>query len=414
MTFDSYPSRHYLVALLGARMNYAVPRILHQTGQLSHFYTDFCASQGWPRWLKSLPDTLKTNSVQRLLERDPKDIPADQITAFNRLGLSYGWRLRRAQHPDDFINAFLWSGQKFCELIVKRGLGEANAVYTFNSAGLEILQRARQQGCLAVMEQTIAPKAIEYRLLQQEQNRFPDWEAPTDLTPAQRRYIEREQAEWQKADRIICGSEFVQQGIDSLSGLGYKCIVVPYGIDPKPDNLTEIEPKIPHSPLRILTVGTVGLRKGSPYVLAAAKQLKTQATFRLVGNLQSVPAAIQAELCQHLELIGPVRRSEMYQHYHWADVFLLPSLCEGSATVIYEALSYGLPIICTPNSGSTVRHNHEGLIIAPSSTEVLVKAIVSLIGSSRQLVHFSNNAFRRSQEFTLISYSRRLAQALIL
>ena len=58
-----------------------------------------------------------------------------------------------------------------------------------------------------------------------------------------------------------------------------------------------------------------------------------------------------------------VPRSEVIRHYEWADIFLLPSLCEGSATSTYEALTAGLPVVCTPNCGSVVRHGTEGYLV---------------------------------------------------
>src|SRR5208283_380502 len=112
------------------------------------------------------------------------------------------------------------------------------------------------------------------------------------------------------------------------------------------------------SPLRVLTVGTVGLRKGSPYVLEAAKQLTGKAVFRMVGGI-GVTREAETQLREHLELTGAVSRNEIAKHFEWADVFLLPSICEGSATVTYEALAHGLPVICTPNTGSVVRDGME-------------------------------------------------------
>jgi glycosyltransferase involved in cell wall biosynthesis len=40
------------------------------------------------------------------------------------------------------------------------------------------------------------------------------------------------------------------------------------------------------------------------------------------------------------------------QAYHAADIFCLPSIEEGLALVLGEALSFGLPIITTCNSGA--------------------------------------------------------------
>ena len=122
---------------------------------------------------------------------------------------------------------------------------------------------------------------------------------------------------------------------------------MPFG----PDSGFTMQARPPHDgPLRVLTVGTVCLRKGAPYVLEAAKRTKDIATYRMVGPIGVTPQA-EATLRQHLELTGAVPRSRIIEHYRWADVFLLPSLCEGSANAIYEALATGLPVICTPNAG---------------------------------------------------------------
>src|SRR5262249_61762278 len=40
-------SMGYAVAQLGARMHYAVPRILHARGQLTQLFTDIAANKGW-------------------------------------------------------------------------------------------------------------------------------------------------------------------------------------------------------------------------------------------------------------------------------------------------------------------------------------------------------------------------------
>ena len=46
-----------------------------------------------------------------------------------------------------------------------------------------------------------------------------------------------------------------------------------------------------------------------------------------------------------------------------ADVFVFPSLFEGSAVVTYEALACGLPSVVTPSAGSVVRDGAEGFLV---------------------------------------------------
>src|SRR4051812_36898122 len=65
----------FLVAQLGARMHYAVPRILHRAGRLDRLFTDIAASRGLLRLTRLWPASLRPNVVTRLLGRTPPEIP---------------------------------------------------------------------------------------------------------------------------------------------------------------------------------------------------------------------------------------------------------------------------------------------------------------------------------------------------
>ncbi len=429
--------RTYIVAQLGARMHYAVPRILEGAGQLERLYTDICAVRGWPRLLNLIPNFLRPPTVNRLLSRIPRGVSPGRITAFNNFGYQYAKRRRLIAQQGRFL-VHLWAGKEFCRRILKEGFRCAGGVFTFNSAGLEVLQRSKQDGLKAVTEQTIAPMRVELELLGDEASRFPQWEAATDKAGAIA-YCDREEEEWKLADLILCGSEFVRDGIAKCGGPVEKCVVVPYGVDlpiqrsEDPEHKAESRKKkiesgeekaenrkqfqlsdfsvSAFSPLRVLTVGTVGLRKGSQYVLEAAKQLKGRAVVRMVGGIGVTPEA-EANLREHLELAGPAPRSKIAEHFAWADVFLLPSLCEGSATVTYEALAHGLPVICTPNTGSVVRDGVDGFIVPVRDVSSIVNRLETLLAQPELMADLSANARARAAEFTVSAYGQRLLAAL--
>jgi glycosyltransferase involved in cell wall biosynthesis len=401
-------------------MHYAVPRILAEAHMLEHFYTDICAVQGWPRWLRLVPDPVRPAAVRRLLSRVPHGVPPELITAFNDFGREYA-RRRNTATAERFA-VHLWAGTEFCRRILKKGFGGAGAVFTFNSAGLEILQRARREGLRAVMEQTIAPMRVELELLKEERARFAGWEKVSDRNNCAAEYCQREEAEWQAANVILCGSEFVRDGIAQCGGPVRKCVVVPYGVDipsphrgdggQRPDEVAALNPprSTPNRPLRVLTVGTVGLRKGSPYALEAAKQLKDKAVFRMVGSI-GVTSQAEAQFREHLELTGPAPRSDIAKHFAWADVFLLPSLCEGSATVTYEALGYGLPVICTPNAGSVARDGMEGFTVPVRDATAIAGRIERLAQDTELRAQMAAHAKTRAAEFTVAAYGQRLLAA---
>jgi glycosyltransferase involved in cell wall biosynthesis len=287
-----------------------------------------------------------------------------------------------------------------------------DAVYAFHSAALEILQNARSAGVLAVMEQTNAPIRIVRGLLRDECKRYPSWISNgTGNDRHELEYSQRESEEWRYADIILCGSDFVRKGIIECNGPAEKCLIVPYGVDSRFEVARRTD--LPKSvKLRVLTVGAVGLRKGTPYVLQAAKRCQKQATFRIVGSV-NVSSGAAEQLKEHVHVLGRVPRSEIQRQYAWADVFLLPSLCEGSATVVYEALAAGLPVICTPNTGSIVRDGTDGFIVPIRDPEAIARCIVRLAGDESLRRAMSKNArLRYEQEGSLDAYARRLLTAI--
>lgn len=389
-----------IIAQLGARMHYAIPRMLHEVGMLDHFYTDICAVKGWPHFLHYLPSRLQPSGVKRLLGRVPKGVPPEKITAFTSFGWEYYQRQRRARIGSEITAAHLWSGQEFCNRILKRGFDQATSVYTFNNAGLELLRAAKANGLRTIMEQTIAPQRIERQLLHEEQQAFPGWEPPLPDDGFSEQFAEREQAEWELADVILCGSEFVREGIAACGGPLERCAVVPYGVDVL---FSPIERPPHEGPLRVLTVGAVGLRKGSPYILEAARRLKGKVEFRMVGSVQVLPQA-ESQLRRHLELTGPVPRTEIFAHYAWADVFILPSLCEGSATVVYEALATGLPVITTPNTGSVVQNGVNGWIIPIRDPDTLSRLIETYLYDQNLLQQHRQSVLKSRAILSLSRY----------
>ena len=260
-------------------------------------------------------------------------------------------------------------------------------------------------------EQTIASKRIELELLAREHERFPEWETEASKDELADEFIEREEAEWRVADVILCGSEFVRDGIGRCGGPVQKCVVVPYGVD-APTRNSRLGTRKSSGPLRVLTVGVVGLRKGSPYVLEAAKQLKGKAVFRMVGSIGVTPE-VEFHLRQYVQLTGAVPRNEIAAHFRWADVFLLPSLCEGSATVTYEAMAFGLPVICTPNTGSVVRDSIDGFIVPIRDSEQIADRLNRLATDPARLVEMGAQAEIRSCGFNLKNYANRMLPALL-
>ncbi|ANH07936.1 glycosyltransferase family 4 protein [Shinella sp. HZN7] len=397
-----------VVSQLGARMHYAVPRILAREGQLGHFFTDICGTKSWPSLLRKLPPGLLPKAVRRLTGRIPSGVPAELITDFPLFGLRSGIRRLRVENDIEEISHAVWAGSHFSTLVAGCGFHDAAGLYAYSGDALEQMQAAKRQGMWTAVEQMVAPRAVLERILAEEMGRFPDWAGPPKRNPFADTLAGRERAEWRIADCIVCPSEFVRDHVVAEGGPAERCVVVPYGVDA--EARFGAAGRTP-GPFRVLTVGEVGLRKGSPYVLQAAERLGAAARIRMVGP-DRLPPSLRRRLGRSVELKGIVPRQQIAAEYHWADAFLLPSLCEGSATVVYEALAAGLPVITTYSTGSVVRDGVEGLIVRERDPQAIVEAIRHLADDEDTRARMSENARRTARENTVEKYGRRLLDVL--
>jgi glycosyltransferase involved in cell wall biosynthesis len=400
------------VAQLGARMHYAVPAILHRAGMLEGLYTDLCAEVGWVRAARRLlPNRLLPQSVQRLFARDVPDVPRNRITCFSAYGLARIFQRGRATTAAEMFRHLVEANSGFGRRVARCGLGDANVVYAFNGAALEILQYARAHAIRTVLEQVSAPVEFNERLYADERRRWPGWETGEVAESDWHEMAQREIQEWALADTIVCGSDYVVDAMRTGGGPVQKCVAVPYGVDA--GQFRAPQDRARNRRLGVLCVATLNLLKGVQYLMAAARLLKDEPVdIRLIGPSQLCGKAVD-ELKTALTVVGPVPRTQMRDEYARADVFVLPTISEGSATVCYEALAAGLPVVTTPHAGSVVRDGIDGFIVPIRDPEALANRIMLLARDRDRLDQMSQHAAQAAERYTWDRYGQRLIEAVI-
>jgi glycosyltransferase involved in cell wall biosynthesis len=374
-----------LVAQLGARRHYLEPIFFHNSGLLDSFYTDFYVGNNGlaqllrqTRLYRHFPNLLKKG-----LERYEIALEGAKIIHFPILGYQYAKRLKQAS-PEELSSIFIWIGQEFCHRIIRRGLGDSNVIYGFNGASLELFEYAKPRGVRCVLDQTLAERSLVYKLLLEEERYWPGWSSsPFKISDGDLELAQREQQEQHLSDHIICGSEFVKASLVEKAIDRGKISVVPLG-RLKGEQVLQVPasretPRQRGDGLRILFAGTVELRKGIPYLLNALRRIRGKFPFvcKAAGTL-AIQSHIVTEYSDVCDFTGRVPRSQMAELYAWADVFVLPSICEGSAMVVYEAMGWNLPVITTHNSGSVVRDKIDGFVVPIRSAEAIAAKLSSI------------------------------------
>jgi hypothetical protein len=400
--------QRWVVARFGASMHYAVPRMLYRAGLLARFYTDFYAGPTARRLLSLVPPGWRNPTIDRALGRFAPDLPMELVRSYTMLGLEYAVLQRLLRNSESLSELFLRMGDRFGSAVAQDGFAGADGLYCFNTAALSAFRVAKERGMRCVLEQNIAPRAVEEVLLAEEQKQFPGWEIVRQRGPATAATIERERAEWELADLIICPSEFVREGVISAGGGAHKCSVLPYGVD---DRFSPIGRQAHGGPLRVLAVGQVNLRKGAGYAREVGRMLGNSVELRWVGPI-SLTEEGRRKMREHVTLTGAIPRSQIFEQFRWADVFFLPSVCEGSATVTYEALMSGLPVVTTPNAGSIVADGINGFLV-PIRDTIQMAEKLRLLGDDAGLRRrMQEEAAATSGHASLEAYQGRLLRSL--
>ncbi|MFN3929394.1 MAG: glycosyltransferase family 4 protein, partial [Thermoflexus sp.] len=300
----------------------------------------------------------------------PTEIPREKIRA---VGLP-DRALRKLASLDP--TGWLWYVQAVLfDAWAARHLEPADVFHVWGNYGLRSLRRAREMGMVTVVERASAHPLSQARLLQEEYAR---WGLTVRVHP---RSLKRALAEIAQTDYILIPSDFVRWSFMEQGFPEGKLIQIPFGVDIQ--RFRPSEESIAH-PFRVLFVGQVGIRKGVPYLLEAWRRLGWRdAELWLVGRVlpECRPLLRRYQDLPGLRLIGHLE--DPMEAYRQADVFVFPSVEEGSALVTYEALACGLPVVTTPNAGSVVRDGVEGFVVPIRDVDALAGRMEQLRADER-------------------------------
>jgi glycosyltransferase involved in cell wall biosynthesis len=164
------------------------------------------------------------------------------------------------------------------------------------------------------------------------------------------------------------------------------------------------------APARIVFLGQLGERKGTPDLLAAfclPRLWSKSWTATLAGDgpvEEARAAVVQAGLEKRVTLPGWVDRDTASHLLRQADIFVLPSHFEAMPIAILEALAHGVPVIATPVGAipEFLIHNQNALLVSPGAPEELADAIIQLIDDRRERIRLGAAGYQTfSQSFDI-------------
>ena len=379
-------------------MDYAIPRALQSYGYLERLVTDLHFDSPPP--------------LQRL-RNYRSGIPRSRVSSDNRTGLVYRAILSCfAMRAWPHLLAAEAVAARTCDLVESTG---ADLVYGFDTAMLPTMDRLRRADAMIVMEQCIAPRMQFLSALSILDSKLQ--EVGIDLEESGLNQNQAyfaimaavETEEWSRADKLYCPSPFVREALVKQGVAPEKIRVVPYGISLC---LSERRGKGAGGRPRVVFGGAFSWRKGALEFGRLASTLSGAASFEAYGkNLLSGPMTRRVAPDVHQR--GHVQKSCFHSAIADADIFVLPSYMEGSATVVYEAMAMGLACVVTAQCGSVITDGVDGLIVEAGDDAALQAAVEKLLDDPAMRRDVGMRAAETARAHTRESYGRAVGAWLV-
>ena len=131
--------------------------------------------------------------------------------------------------------------------------------------------------------------------------------------------------------------------------------------------------------LTCLYVGQISHRKGIGFLLEAARRCADLALrFRLIGP--AVSPELLRDLPPNVVYEGASLPGGVPEAMRQADLFVLPTVEDSFALVVFEAMATALPVVTTTHAGSSelIENGRDGLVVPPGDVFALTAAIRKL------------------------------------
>lgn len=310
-----------------------------------------------------------------------------------------------------------WFHNAFDQSVSQHLENDFDVFIGLSSFALTGVQRTQKLGKMAIVDHGSLHPKIEKNILQKETDKYGfharegNWQHEW--------LIDKMDQEFKQTDHIFAISNLAKQTMINEGVSAEKIIVNHPGVDlshffphPKEDNI-----------FRIIFCGGINPLKGLHYLLQAFFELDLPKSELIIigGGLANAQrdknynALLQRYYRNNIKFIGTFPQHDLQKIYARGSLFVLPSLADGFAMVIPQALTCGLPVITTTMTGASelIQNGFNGYVIEPSNLETLKEHISYCYENPEHLADMSCNAIQSVKDnFSWDAYGLRLSMFL--
>ncbi len=299
----------------------------------------------------------------------------------------------------DGINNFLF------DVAAVRHWQPGDTLHFTSSVGLRCARRARAGGGVVVCDVRQEHPAFQRSILEEESARLgvPYTVPGSSFEPA---VLE----EFALADYLIVPSEHARRTFLERGFTPDRVAVIPYGVD---GGMFAPAAVTPAGPLEVLYVGSITLRKGLTYLLEAVAALPPSLVrLTLVGAVAPEMRPEVARFEGRIVHRDAVPKADLAGIYARASVFVMPSLADSFSLATLEAMSAGLPVIVSGNTGArdAVTEGQNGWVVPIRDAEAIRDRLVWLTEHRESLGPMGEAARRAARHYTWERYGQEAVQ----
>ncbi|RYD24097.1 MAG: glycosyltransferase [Verrucomicrobiaceae bacterium] len=212
---------------------------------------------------------------------------------------------------------------------------------------------------------------------------------------------------------LVCGSRMV---VESYVSRGYdpeRVLLCPYGVDTERFRFHPREAPLGR-PIRIATVGLIGIRKGILRLLRIAEWAQASGIpleLHLIGPVDPEAEDLISRSSANCHRLGVLKGEALVQALHQADLYCLPSYEEGFPISQLEAMATGLPAITSNDTGGreAVTDGTDGIVLSDFTPEEFDARLRPWLSDPTLLPAAGSAAASKARElYSLDAYSRNV------
>lgn len=277
-------------------------------------------------------------------------------------------------------------------------LNDSDIVYLWPATSLGLFKKIKARGNIIVVENICRHQLVSKHTLDDEYRRLG---LPLVHTVDQKG-VDEEIAKLELADYIFSPSPAVSSSLIEANVPERKILNTSYGLT-KAEILPITSPEGSKETVFLFVARKLIIGKGIHLLLDYWSKANINGKLKIVGSIDlQIENIIQPYYNNSSIEFIPFQKDQnnLRRIFHEADIFIFPSLEEGSPLVTYAALGAGLPCIVSPmGSGGVIRDGKDGYIIDPHDEELWIEAIQTLCNDNELRNKMTTSVWEHAPSF---------------